>query len=121
MLRKQGSYAEGLFVELFRAAADRGHAVATAWLANCLWYGKGVEQNRAKARQLARLALDERGLQAEADQGDAAAQDALGEMYRDGRGFDQDHGKALALFLQAAGQGDADAQCSLCPLGYLQC
>ena len=59
--------------ELFTAAADAGHAVATAWLAHCCWYGRGVEESEAEGGRLARVALHERGLQSLADQGDASA------------------------------------------------
>lgn len=106
-------------VELLRAAADAGHAVATAWLAHCHWHGVGVEKNEAEAQQLARLALDERGLQALADQGDASAQNALGAMFRDGwdpsdpAAGSQDHHKAIAWWLKAAENGNTDAQVGL--------
>jgi TPR repeat protein len=57
--------------ELFGAAADAGHAVATAWLARCYWLEEGVAKSEAEGVRLARVALDERGLQSLADQGDA--------------------------------------------------
>ena len=59
--------------ELFTAASDAGHAVATAWLARCYWIGRGVEKSEAEGGRLARVALHERGLQSLADQGDASA------------------------------------------------
>ena len=62
------------------AAADAGHAVATALLARSHWCGFGVENSQAEGGRLARVALDERGLQSLADEGDASAQEALGAM-----------------------------------------
>ena len=49
-------------------------------------------------------------LRARAEQGDAAAQNALGFRYRTGRGVPQDDVEAVRWFRLAAEQGDADAQ-----------
>ena len=48
-----------------------------------------------------------------AEQGDAAAQFALGWAYADGRGVPQDNGEAVKWWRAAAEQGHADAQDSL--------
>jgi uncharacterized protein len=48
-----------------------------------------------------------------ADQGNAAAQDAIGSMYSDGQGVPQDFVEALKWYRQAADQGDAGGQFSL--------
>ena len=45
-----------------------------------------------------------------ADQGNVAAQDALGDMYEEGRGVRQDYAEALKWFRLAADQGFDDAQ-----------
>ena len=100
-------------VGLLRAAAHAGHAVATAWLANTIWHGQGVQKDEAEAQRLARVALDERGLQALADQGDAAAQYSLGAMHGDGLGFAQDRCEAVAWNRKAAAQQHMDAQFAL--------
>jgi TPR repeat protein len=94
-------------VELFGAAADAGHAVATTWLARCHWIGLGVEKSEAEGGRLARVALDERGLQSLADQGDASAQHALGSMYLSGRGIAKDARKGLVWWRKSAEQGYA--------------
>jgi TPR repeat protein len=97
-------------VELFRAASDAGHAVATAWLARCYWRGLGVQNSQAAAGRLARVALDERGLQSLADQGDASAQEALGGMYSFGIGVAKDEREGVAWWRKSAEQGYAEAQ-----------
>ena len=51
--------------------------------------------------------------QQKADQGDAAAQYNLGDMYRRGDGVPQDDAQAVVWYRQAADQGDADAQNNL--------
>jgi TPR repeat protein len=51
-----------------------------------------------------------------AEQGDAVAQDALGDLYDSGRGVRRDYAQAALWYRKAAEQGDADAQDSL---GYL--
>jgi TPR repeat protein len=52
-------------------------------------------------------------LQEQANQGDAKAQELLGQMYRHGRGVPQDHKLANAWYLKAAAQGNLDAQSDL--------
>ena len=94
-------------VELFGAAANAGHAVGTASLARCYWFGLGVEKSEAEGERLARVALDERGLQSLADQGDASAQHALGSMYLSGRGIAKDARKGLVWWRKSAEQGYA--------------
>jgi len=56
---------------------------------------------------------DSAALRALAEEGDAAAQFALGTMYRDGRGMDQDYAEALRWWQSAAEQGLVDAQYAL--------
>ena len=46
-----------------------------------------------------------------ANQGDEAAQFAIGNMYELGRGVPQDYAQALAWYREAADQGNAAAQC----------
>jgi TPR repeat protein len=100
-------------VELFRAASNAGHAVATGWLACCDWAGEGVEQSEAEGGRLARVALGERGLQSLADQGDASAQHALGSMYLTGIGVAKGEREAVAWWRKSAEQKYAEAQCAL--------
>jgi TPR repeat protein len=100
-------------VELFRAGTAAGYAVATAWLARCYWHGNGVEKDRTEAHRLTKVALDEQGLRVLAEQGDPAAQYALGGMCSTGRGVDRDDCKAVVWWRKAAEQGHADSQCQL--------
>lgn len=51
-----------------------------------------------------------------AEEGDADAQNSLGDMYYDGIGVQQDYDEAARWFRKAAEQGHAQAQCNL---GYL--
>jgi TPR repeat protein len=48
-----------------------------------------------------------------AEQGDADAQDALGDLYNSGQGVRRDYAQAALWYRKAAEQGDADAQDSL--------
>jgi TPR repeat protein len=48
-----------------------------------------------------------------AEQGDADAQDALGDLYNSGQGVRRDYAQAAPWYRKAAEQGDADAQDSL--------
>ena len=48
-----------------------------------------------------------------AEQGNAYAQTAIGQMYRDGEGVEQDYAKAMDWFRKAAEQGYADAEAQL--------
>ncbi|KAF8929507.1 hypothetical protein BGZ47_001014 [Haplosporangium gracile] len=45
--------------------------------------------------------------------GDKAAQVALGEIYKNGQGIEQDYAAAMTWYLNAAVQGDANAQCNV--------
>jgi TPR repeat protein len=66
--------------------------------------GKGVAQDYSEALKLMRKA---------ADQGDAEAQEGLGEMYREGKGIPQDYAEAVKWFRLAADQGMSEAQYNL--------
>ena len=99
-------------VELFKAASDAGHAVATALLATA-WSGEGVEESEADGERLARVALDEQGLQSLAEQGDASAQQLMGDMCCNGIGVAENDCKAVAWWRKSAAQGYAEAQCDL--------
>jgi TPR repeat protein len=90
--------------ELFRSAADAGHAVATAWLARCYFHAEGVEKNDVEAQRLATVALNERKLREVADQGDPSAQCALGCLYYDGHGVAKDFSMSVAWIRKAAEQ-----------------
>jgi hypothetical protein len=81
---------------LFRAAADRGDAVAQDKLAFLL----DAEGKHEEAFRYYALA---------ADQGDTIGETNLGCCYRDGEGTEVDLGKARYWFERAAAKGDEDA------------
>ncbi len=69
----------------------------------------------AKAESLYSIALP--GLQRLAAEGSVAAMKMLGDLYLDGKGgVQQDYAKAMEYYLQAAEEGNADAQAQL---GYM--
>ena len=70
--------------------------------------GHGVEQSYEKAVEWYRKA---------ADQGNAAAQYNLGNMYSWGKGVEQSNEKAAEWYRKAADQGDPDAKKRLSELG----
>ena len=99
--------------ELFRSAADAGHAAACTWLARCHAFGEGVEQSRAEAIRWGRHAMDDLGLRERAQGGDSRAQYALATLYQTGRGVAVDHAESVHWFSLAADQGDVHAQACL--------
>ena len=91
------------YVELYRQAAEQGHALAQRCLGAMYEAGRGgLAKDEARAVELWRQA---------AEQGDALAQCNLGVMYATGRGgLAKDEARAVELYRQAAEQGDARAQ-----------
>ncbi len=83
--------------------------------------GQGVQQDYEQAAAWFRMEVnhgDEKPattqrLRTLADQGYAAAEDALGTLYFTGHGVPQDYLLAVAWYLKAANQGDPDAQNNL--------
>jgi hypothetical protein len=71
-----------------------------------------VEKSEAEGGRLARVALDERGLQSLADQGDASAQHILGAI-SNGISVAEDDHETVAWWRKSAEQGYAEAQCAL--------
>ena len=84
--------------------AAQGNVDAQYILGVMYFFGDGVPQDYAKARQWYERA---------AAQGDARAQFALGAMYGKGRGMPKDYVTARKWFEQSAAQGDMGAQCAL--------
>ncbi len=91
---------------LYRAAADRGNALAQNNLGAMLEAGEGaLPRNLQEAARLYRLA---------ADQGLPGGQANLGTLYTSGRGgLPRDDREAVRLFQLAAEQEDAQAQTGL--------
>jgi TonB family protein len=89
-------------MELFRAAARRGHAGAQFALAQGYFNGNGVPQDYVQAAHWFRQA---------ADQGLAEAQSNLGDLYRMGdKGVAQDFVESFKWYRKAAEQGHALSQ-----------
>ncbi|AHG22774.1 hypothetical protein Z042_12465 [Chania multitudinisentens RB-25] len=86
----------------FKRAADDGHMEAKNWFAYCLYQGLGIEQDQQAAVQLC-LPL--------AEQGQMKAQYILGEAYESGSsGLPEDRLLSLKWYMEAAKQGDSEAQ-----------
>lgn len=93
-----------------RKAAENGDPNAQYSLAVLYSYGaNGVAQDYRKAAYWYQKA---------ADQGDALAEQELGELYYKGQGLPQDYARAIYWVRKAANQGDAAAQWDL-GLAYL--
>lgn len=90
--------------ELFRQAAEQGHAEAQYWTGRCYDLAEGVGTDRVEAA---------RWYQKSADQGNTAAQYRLSEFYENGYGVPRDAQAALEWFQKAAQQGDPVAQFKL--------
>jgi TPR repeat protein len=118
----------GKAAELYQKAADQGNAKAQYNLGLLYEGGQGVPKDLKKAAELYQKAANQGDQDAIAnlktlskpaepnltDQGDAAAQNNLGEQYEYGRGgFTKDFGKAAELYEKAADQGNARAQNNL--------
>jgi TPR repeat protein len=86
---------------LFQKAADRGDALAEAWLGWMYQNGNGVTRDNGQALNWYRKA---------ADQNNTFAQHNLGFMYHGGQGVQQDYGLAVTWFRRAADLGNADSQ-----------
>ena len=85
----------------YQASANQGNSKGQANLAQLLWKGKGVAQNRVEAV---------RWFQKAADQGDASAMNKLAEAYEEGLGgLPQNYAKAATLYRAACGKGNTGA------------
>ncbi len=89
---------------LYALSGDNGNAAAQYNLGGCYYYGRGVNQDYAKAAHCYKLS---------ADQGDADAQNSLGLCYLFGYGVDKDEAMAVKLFELAAAQDDFDGKYNL--------
>lgn len=135
---EQSSYAA---VNYYRAAAEKGNALAQVRLADCLHLGQGVKRSSEEAvhwySMADKLGSDEaashlekrkftidsipppapdRWLRKFAESGCAWAQYDLGEIYLMGTVIAKDDGEAAKWFALAAGQGHAGAQYRLAQL-----
>lgn len=86
---------------LYLEAAGLGHAEAAYYAAYQYFWGEGTEQDRIAAAPLLEQAL--------AGNERAGALNLLGDLAYYGDGQEVDHSRALALYLEAAGLGQAEA------------
>lgn len=99
---EQGKLAKA--VQLYRMAAEQGHAQAQNSLGHMYRMGDGVAKNFAEAVKWYRKA---------AEQGLHQAQYNLGFMYDEGLGVRQNSAEATRWFQKAAAQGNPGAQLEL--------
>lgn len=88
----------------YRAAADRGYALALTSLGLLYEGGYGVDADPAEAARLHQEA---------ADAGIVVAMENLAKLYEEGRGVAKDFGRAAELYRQAAAAGSPYASGSL--------
>src|SRR5271156_2668971 len=87
-------------LQIWRALAENGDALAQVYLGLLYLNGEGVPANPALAVMWYRKA---------AAQGNAAAQHNLGWAYENGRGVPQDFAQAVAWYRKSAEKGNLDA------------
>lgn len=125
-------------VMLYQKAADQGNSSAMLNLGVAYYQGNGVPRNLTKAIELLEkipveqkpeagrylgdiyLAQDSNNAEkavaayrSAAENGDLLSYVALGDIYLDGRGVDQDTDRAMAYYKYAASQGSGAAQYAL--------
>lgn len=89
---------------MYRKAAEMGHADSQARLGAMYGDGKGVPRDYAEAARWYRLA---------ADQGDSWGQHKLAHLYEDGKGVPRDDPEAVRLMWLSAEDGIAGSQAHL--------
>ena len=107
------------------SADSESNAVMNAWKGNFAdpelprYESFWVEENENKANEFYRMAVD-LDIERMAEDGDKYAQTCLGQMYRYGRGVDENYSSALKWFRKAAEQGHANAQNELGWMNYFE-
>ena len=102
--RSEGVAGLALGCDLFKVAADQGHAGAQHMSGVCLTAGLGVPQDYALAAKYFRLAVD---------QGFAASQCSLAQLDLHGMGVPQDYAEGARFHRLAADQGHSPSQLAL--------
>ncbi len=93
----------------FKELHENDHTIGYMGLGLCYLYGRAVETDYKKAKQLLEIA-DTRG--------NAIAQNALGEIYRLGYGVEIDYQRAKDFYFEAAKNNDSHALINLGLLNY---
>ena len=93
-----------------------GFAITLLGLSLALTAFVGCEKAQSPAASRSQPAVDLGATQAKAEQGDAVAQNILGDLLAHGKGLPQDYTQAAKWYRQSADQGFAVAQCNLAAL-----
>jgi hypothetical protein len=93
-----------------------GFAVVLLSLSLALAMFVGCEKAQSPVAPKAQPAVDLIATKAKAEQGDAAAQNILGDLWAHGKGVPQDYAQAAKWYRRSADQGFALAQCNLAAL-----
>lgn len=101
---KEGRLLTDLAIDMYKKAANKGHAEAQYILGRNYDYAKGVARDYTAARNLYEMA---------ARQGHAAAQTDLGLLYELGQGTEADPQEAMRWYRRSAEQGYARGQYNL--------
>ena len=101
-------------IEQLQQSSAQGDALAQYTYAWALDEGKGINENDARAQTL--FAQSIAGLKKLADEGNADAMAALGDIYEEGDGIAKDKKQAVEWFSKAVEKGHAYAMYSLAEL-----
>lgn len=96
-----GQYNTDEMLKYFNLSCGKGNVIALSDLADCYFYGEGVNKDEAKSFGLYQKA---------AELNDMWAQRQLGFSYYYGRGIVQDYTKAFKWFSKSAEQGNSGSQ-----------
>ncbi|KAA6182479.1 protein kinase [Thiohalocapsa marina] len=101
-------------VKWYLKAAEQGHPIAQFNLAQMYEHGEGTPKSQADADHWYKQSL--LSFKTLAAEGNASAENMVGEMYLEGLGVNKDVGKALQWFRKAADKGSPEAQLNI---GYI--
>ena len=98
--RAEQLYAEQNFkkaIVFYKKSSDDGNILATYALANCYYYGQGVDRNVSAAVDLWRQC---------AESGNAEAQNRMGSCYYEGEAVEKNYDEAARWWKLSADQGN---------------
>ena len=101
-LYKEQNYKKAIV--FYKKAADEGNVSAQYALANCYYYGQGVERNVNTAVEMWRKC---------AESGNVEAQNRMGACYYEGEAVEKNYDEAARWWKSAAEQGNMYAQFDL--------
>lgn len=92
----------------YKLSADQGYAIAIDNIGDCYYYGYGVEEDEAKAKEYYAKAVP--GLRELGEKGNGEALHRLANDYQNGWGVEKDEAKYDELIQKAAEAGHAESQ-----------